>query len=127
MPAGIRLYFEGDKRLREGFKAFLAQLGERARQERCVLRPISGRSGDQARQDFETALKNHPDAWSVLLIDSDGPLPNRGAGKHARRTFWMVEMMESWFHAGPASINPARVRKAAPNCERLFQALAHLT
>jgi len=94
MPADIRLYFEGDKSLKPGFDAFLKELRRLAR-GRCEFRLISARSGAEARQDFELAKELHPEAWSILLIDSDGPPPK----KAVPGTFWMVEMMESWFHA----------------------------
>jgi len=178
MPADIRLYFEGDKSLRPGFEAFLKDLRERARDQRCEFRLISAKSGEQARQDFEDAQETHPDAWLILLVDSEGPLPGR-TGPHAGRTFWMVEMMEAWFHADKdalaefygngfrksalkanpkveeipkadllkrlkaatrrcakgayhktshapellKAIHPDLVRQAAPNCNRLFQAI----
>jgi Domain of unknown function (DUF4276) len=179
MPADIRIYFEGDRLLKPGFDSFFAVLRERAREKRCRFELVSARSGEEARRDFETALKTNRGAWSILLIDSEGPLRRKATGRHAGRTFWMVEMMEAWFHAdkdalaryygqgfqrhalkanpnvekiakadletglktatkrckkgayhktshGPkllGAINPLLVRQAAPNCERLFQAI----
>jgi hypothetical protein len=51
----------------------------------------------------------HPAAWNILLIDSEGPLHQGRASElcktHgwkksvSRSVFWMVEMMEAWFHA----------------------------
>ena len=135
-------------------------------------------------QDYKSALAAHPDAWNVLLLDSDAP----HNGSHADlcrgkdidpahgSVFWMVEVMEAWFltdieslnqyygagfkkdalrgspeverisktdvlarlkratqatkpgeyhktkHAPDllATINPGLVRRAAPNCDRLF-------
>jgi hypothetical protein len=195
VPAEIRIYFEGDKRLEPGFKAFLRELRNRANEKGCRLRPIPAKSGDQACQDFNDALQTHSSAWNILLIDSEGPLDAvrvaalcKAFGWRkpvSRSIFWMVEMMEAWLHAdkdalatfygrgfkrnalsadrnvesiskrrleeglraatknsekgdyfrnktlhGPqllALINPTLVRQAAPNCNRLFQAiLAHL-
>jgi len=178
MPAEIRIYFEGERLLKPGFDAFFKDLRQRAREKRCGFLLISARSGAQARQDFETSLQTNRTAWSILLIDSEGPLPRRG-GSHAGRTFWMVEMMEAWFHADKDAlaefygdgfkkialkpnpkveeipkadlerglkaatrgcskgayhktahaptllgrIRPDLVREAAPNCNRLFQAI----
>src|ERR1700691_645365 len=99
MPAEIRIYFEGDKLLRPGFGEFFRELKETAHKQRCGFRLISAKSGEQAKRDLEIALKTNPDAWSILLIDSEGPLPRNSARSRADRVFWMVEMMEAWFHA----------------------------
>jgi|ERR1035441_8490269 hypothetical protein len=143
MLSEIRIYFEGDKSLKAGFDVFFAEIRERALAARCSVRIVA--TGGTPERDFGIALRNHPAAWNVLLRDSEGPSqPNRPASL-AGSIFWMVEMMESWFHADrdalkaatkdttkgkyhktkhvPAllqSIKPALVRKAAPNCERFF-------
>jgi hypothetical protein len=123
--------------------------------------------------------RKHPAAWNILLRDSEGPLLAGRLASEGDSIFWMVEAMESWFHAdkdalegyyktgfrkmalkpnpnveaiskrdlfeglnaatkdtlkgkyhktkhAPAlmqAINPALVRKADPNCERLFNAV----
>ena len=173
MPREIRIYFEGDKSLKAGFDAFLREIGERADAAQCTLRIVA--TGGTPERDFGIALRKHPGAWNILLRDSEGPWNQDLQASDS--TFWMVEMMESWFHAdkdalaeyyksgfrkaalkanpnveeifkqdlidglkaatkdttkgkyhktkhAPAllqSVNPARVRKAAPNCERLFK------
>jgi Domain of unknown function (DUF4276) len=126
MPAEIRIYFEGDKLLKPGFEAFLRELRERARNKRCGFRMISSKSGEEARQDFETALEENRSAWSILLRDSEGPLRRNIAVPHAGRVFWMVEMMGAWFHAAPSALAEfygARFQKSAlkavPNVERI--------
>jgi len=185
MPAEIHIYFEGDKLLKPGFDTLFGELKKRARDKRCGFRLINSKSGEEARQDFETALKASRGAWPILLRDSEGPLRRNPAVPHRDRVFWMVEMMEAWFHADPAALekfygarfqksvlkthlnvekipkkdlekglaaatrkskkgnyydqktshgpqllaalDTALVRQAAPNCERLFQAiLTHL-
>ena len=185
MPSEIRIYFEGSSLLKPGFCAFFREISECARQKRCGFKLISARSGDEAERDFEIALREHRSAWPILLRDSEGPARHRSKTPHADRTFWMVEMMEAWFHAdkdalagfygegfkktslkpnpkvetiskqdlvsglraatrrtkqgdyfnhktshGPkllSAIDASLVRAAAPNCERLSQAvLAHL-
>src|ERR1017187_9541073 len=142
----IRIYFEGDKSLKAGVDAFLQEIRERATSH-CKVWIVA--TGGTPERDFGIAMRKHPAAWNVLLRDSEGPLqPNRPASL-AGSIFWMVEMMESWFHAdkdvleglnaatkdttkgkyhktkhAPAllqSIKPELVRKAAPNCERLFK------
>jgi hypothetical protein len=187
----IRIYYEGDALLRPGFNQFFDQLSSRARALRCAFHVIAGGSGPSACRDFGLALEAHPTALNILLKDSEGPLTaglleslcrEQGWGKsHRDSIFWMVEMMESWFHAdkealekfygpdfkknalksnpkvedipkadlvtglkkatkdtlkgnyfdnktshGPkllAQIKPDTVRKAAPNCGKLFTAV----
>jgi hypothetical protein len=189
MFAEIRIYYEGGPSLRPGFDEFFRALKNRASERRCGFRLISGRATSSS--DFGIAIKSHTNAWNILLQDSEGPdTGNLSASlcqrmgwdqSHADSVFWMVEMMESWFHAhknnlekfygggfkinalkpnpnveqiakkdlenglkaatndtqkgnyfdnktshGPrllALINPDRVRAAAPNCEKLFQAV----
>jgi hypothetical protein len=109
MPTEIRIYFEGHKRLTPGFHAFLSEIRDRAIQKRCKFHLVASKSGDEACHDFGVALKSHPSAWNILLRDSEGPLNNQrslalcaemGWSKScAGSIFWMVEMMESWFHA----------------------------
>jgi len=175
MLSEIRIYFEGDKSLKAGFDAFLREIGERASASRCGVWVVA--TGGKPEQDFGIALRKHPAAWNVLLRDSEGPLQANRPASQTDSIFWMVEMMESWFHAdkdalesyykagfrkdalranpnveeipkrdlieglkaatrdttkgkyhktkqAPAllqAIKPALVRKAAPNCERLFK------
>lgn len=187
MVREIRIYYEGDRLLKSGFDKFFEPLKQKARDSRCGFRLISG-GGNPAR-DFADAVATHAGAWNILLKDSEGPAAASAASSlckqqgldqsHAASIFWMVEMMESWFHAdkealakfygdgfnrnalkanpkveqipkkdledglraattgtqkrayhktahGPALlalINRDRVRQAAPNCDRLFQAV----
>lgn len=191
MVSEIRIYYEGSRSLSPGFKAFFRELRTRAAAIRCRLEVISAGSGGTACNDFGTALKTHTDAWNILLRDSEGPCTENSSAllcreqgwhtSHAASIFWMVEMMESWFHAdkdtlteyygprfkpnalkpnpnveqiakadlirglkaatrdtakgdyfdnktshGPRLlelIDPERVRKSAPNCQRLFEAV----
>lgn len=178
----IRIYFEGDQALRPGFRAFFGEIWDRATGRRCKVRLIAG--GGTAVQDFDMALKHHPNAHNILLIDSEGPHDAKASagfcGKHQfprNLVFWMVQVMESWFLADREAlrtyygagfnesalppnpnveevpkqdvltgigrairqtkkrkyhktehapvllerIDPGKVRKAAPNCEWIFQ------
>ena len=170
----LRIYFEGDPRLRAGFHSFLKEIVEAAREKQCRLDLIA--TDGTPVEDFESALKSHPDAWNVLLLDSEGPLNNcdrskKLSPKDEGSVFWMVQVMESWFLADipklsgfygtrleagnpkveeipkadvrakmdKASrntyhktkhapkllerIDPALVRNAASNCERMFRLL----
>jgi len=189
MLTEIRIYYEGDAQLKPGFAEFFRELSEKARARKCRLRLISSKG--TACGDFGKAIETHTEAWNILLMDSEKPYaPNFSVAlckrehwdkSHADSIFWMVEMMESWFHAdkdaleffygvgfrrkalkanpqveqiakkdlktglqsatkdtargnyfdhktshGPkilACIDPLRVRKAAPNCRALFEAV----
>jgi hypothetical protein len=172
MVTELRVYFEGDDRLRPGFRQFLSEIAEAARSKRCYFDLIAT-EGTPA-QDFQAALKSHPDAWNVLLLDGEDPQEFQLRRKSLEgcdpdSIFWMVQIMESWFLAdvdalkslfgGSLSkgnpkveeipkedvlerlkkaangeyhkvkhgikllelIDPARVRKAARNCDRMFR------
>ncbi len=177
MVEKLRVYFEGDDRLRPGFRRFLSEIAETARSKRCYFDLIA--TEGTPVQDFQTALKTHPDAWNVLLLDSEDPqefqLRKRGLEScDPDSVFWMVQIMESWFLADidalkkvfkglseaairgnpnveeiPKAdvlerlnkaadseyhkvehgmkllqlIDPAKVRKAAPNCDRMFSGI----
>lgn len=126
MPAGIRIYFEGHNLLKPGFDSFFKDLKNRAREKRCRFELISSKSGEQGRRDLAIALKVHRNVWTILLRDSEGPLRRNPAAPHADRVFWMVEMMESWFHADQSTLAEfygAGFRKSAlkanPNVEKI--------
>jgi hypothetical protein len=105
----IRVYFEGDARLRPGLDVFFRELHRRAKQCDCEIYPVASKSGEEACKAFDKALRSHPEAWNILLRDSERPLTAHAVrdlcqryGWNERCTgsiFWMVEMMESWFHA----------------------------
>jgi hypothetical protein len=100
----VRVYFEGDDSLRRGFREFFREIRDRARERRCRIEFIA--TGGTPDRDFGIAIKIHPDAWNVLLRDSEGRDLAKLSSSLCKRTgcdadsiFWMVEMMESWFHA----------------------------
>lgn len=103
MVTEVRIYFEGDPALRPGFRAFFRELDAL----RVPIQLIAGKA--TAIQDFVTALRKHPDALNVLLIDSerddDGALfesicePRGVSGSARDSVFWMIQCMESWFLA----------------------------
>src|SRR5579864_382933 len=102
----IRIYFEGNKTLRSGFKHFFADLCQGNRQ----IEFIAAKDGISG---YRKAIRTHPSAWNILLKDSEGPMPvdvatlcreggiDVGYSKHV---FWMVELMESWFLADPDAV-----------------------
>lgn len=82
MVKEIRIYVEGggDKkdtkaRMREGFSGFLKDLSKIARSQRIKWQIIACGSRGNAFSDFKTALEAHPDAFNVLLVDSEGRVP----------------------------------------------------
>jgi hypothetical protein len=103
----IRIYYEGDALLKPGFSSFFSELRDRAKAKRCGFRLIQAK-GTPCR-DFGNAITANPTAWNILLKDSEGPdtgdlsaslcRENRWDASHADSIFWMVEMMEAWFHA----------------------------
>jgi hypothetical protein len=173
MVTKVRLHFEGDERLRSGFRRLFSSIPN----DRLQLIATGGKP----IQDYAKALRSHPEALNLLLLDSDElPERRRELGRYPQeRIFWMIELMEAWFLAdrealkrfyrrnfnesalpgnsvvenirkhdvitaltlfskptqkGPyhktkhapfilASLDPDLVRKAAPECERLFTVL----
>ncbi len=87
--SSIRIYFEGDKGLRPGFRKFFGD------DRRITL--ISGGGQSTTEEDFRNAEKSHKDSLVLLLIDSDRPLTATET-RHPKRYF-MVQIMESWFLA----------------------------
>ncbi len=117
MVSEIRIYVEGggDAKstkiaLREGFDRFLGELKAKARQCRLGWRVVLGGGLDETVKDFQLAVRNHPAAMNMLLVDSDGPVEGTArqhlAGKLARSSdleesqcHLMVQVMESWLIA----------------------------
>jgi len=113
----IRVYFEGDPRLRLGFKDFFAELVEVARQRGASLQLIAGK-GDAVRT-FMKGLRANPHSHNVLLVDCEGPAgqcsmedlrkrsdwsPPQGIQVGENRVFWMVQIMESWLLADKGAL-----------------------
>jgi hypothetical protein len=102
MVTELRVYYEGDNGLKPGFHKFLKEIVDVARSQRCKFQPVD--TNGTPIQDFRDALKTHPDAWSVLLLDSEDPqafqVRKRSLeGCDPESIFWMVQVMESWFLA----------------------------
>jgi hypothetical protein len=122
MVAEIRIYFEGDRALKPGFHQFLGELRVLARAKRCQLSLIDTRA--TPLEDLQDGIRANPHAWSILLMDSDGPvdrerLTRLGLSRPARDSvFWMVQVMESWFLADKDALarfyGPRFLPKALP-------------
>lgn len=112
MVKEIRIYFEGDPALREGFHQFLCRFIERARENGIRVRLVAGRG--RVLHDFAIALATHPGDHVLLLTDSDGPVGVTPRQWLASRPGWeyhgvtkpddaqihlMVQVMEAWFLA----------------------------
>jgi hypothetical protein len=113
MVTELRIYFEGDNQLRPGFHGFLKEMkaAAAAGKKRCRFQLIEAKGTPV--QDFRDALRTHPDAWNVLLLDSEAPIAgsladlcrrNKLDSAHEGSVFWMVVVMESWFLADIAAL-----------------------
>lgn len=71
MVTELRIYFEGDDGLKPGFHKFFKEIVEAARVRKCIFRLINAKGTPV--QDYYNGLKANPDAWNVLLLDSDVP------------------------------------------------------
>jgi hypothetical protein len=107
MPREIRIYFEGDRSLKAGFDGFFGEIKQRAGAVQWKVLVVA--TGGQPERDFAIAMRTHSASWNILLRDSEGPLDrNQSLSLCAKQgwpplqadsIFWMVETMESWFHA----------------------------
>ena len=81
MVREIRIYVEGggdrsDTRaaIREGFSNFLQPLRQLARDRKIGWFITACGSRNAAFDNFKTAMASHPDAFLVLLVDSEAPI-----------------------------------------------------
>ena len=110
MVSAIRIYFEGDARLRPGFHSFLSSIVEMARTHKISINLIACES--TPIEDFMKAIEAHPDASNFLLIDTEGPddgkllinikahdhwNPPNGMVVSDNQIHFMTQIMESWF------------------------------
>jgi Domain of unknown function (DUF4276) len=133
MVTELRVYFEGDARLRPGFHSFLGEIVDAARNQKWRLDLIA--TDGTPVQDFRDALKTHKNAWNILLLDSDMPLNGSRVDlcrskslepSHEALVFWMVQIMESWFLADISALKnfygnglQEEVLKGNPNVEEI--------
>jgi uncharacterized protein DUF4276 len=120
----IRVYVEGggdgkDTRslVKKGFRSFLNGIAERGRLKRLKFYIIACGSIQSTIDDFNTALRTHPNAFNVLLVDSDGPVESgvlqhllaRGGSTLAGivgedNCHLMVQVVEAWLVADLAAL-----------------------
>lgn len=114
----IRIYAEGggDQRsgkaaIQEGFSKFFSPLKELARERHIRWYVIACGARRAAFDAFKIALKQHHDAFNVLLVDAEGPV-TRSPWEHLEESdHWpnqgvpddhchlMVQVMEAWIIA----------------------------
>jgi len=118
MVKEIRIYWEGKGTsdsikdlLRKGMNEFLRDLRNIARSNRVRWDLIACGSRDSAYKDFAMALKTFPNAFNVLLVDSEAPVnpppwrhlrQNSGwelAEEHDSQCHLMAQAMEAWLIA----------------------------
>jgi len=114
----VRIYIEGggDQRsgkaaVREGFSKFLSPLRAMARERHVHWNVIACGSRNDAFHAFGIALRQHTDAFNVLLVDSEGPVVQSAWVHLQSRDHWavpavsdkhchlMVQAMEAWIIA----------------------------
>ncbi len=106
----IRIYFEGTWTLKTSFRRFFAELQTAASGADSEIEFVPAKNGTR---DYRKALRSHPNAWNILLKDSEEQMPQNPAALCERHgidpklvgdVFWMVELMESWFLADPEAL-----------------------
>ncbi len=108
----LRIHFEGDAALRMGFHAFFGELRQVATGKGIAVKFVA--AGGQPGPYFAKALRAHPQAWNVLLLDSDRPDDGKLFARFQKQyrlpaslrdsVFWMVHLMEAWFLADPEAL-----------------------
>lgn len=123
----IRIYVEGGgdmaygrARIREGFSQFMRDLKALARHKGIRWSIVACGSRDSAFDDFRVALKSHPSAFNVLLVDAEGSVAEgvspwlhlgqrdswqKPTGCADDQCFLMVQCMESWLIVDRAALN----------------------
>lgn len=117
MTQAIRIYVEGggDSRdqkadLRQGFNAFFATVKAAATDKRIRWDTIVAGSRGRCFDAYCRALEEHPNAFNVLLVDSESPVCGEPLEHLHSRDGWevtirqgachlMAQMMEAWLVA----------------------------
>ncbi|MCH8109778.1 MAG: DUF4276 family protein [Chloroflexi bacterium] len=110
MVKPIRIYYEGDGKLRQGFRKFFDSICP----PYVKLSLVACGPTANTVADFMTAMDTHSDSTNLLLIDSDGPDDGKLAANVRNHSKWdssvavsvtddqlhfMVQVMEAWFLA----------------------------
>lgn len=113
----IHIYVEGGGNgahskadIRRGFSAFLRPLVERARERGIRWRVVACGSREATFRGYRTALRDNPEAFNVLLVDSESRV-EAPPWEHLRRQGWepptddhrhchlMAQVVEAWLVA----------------------------
>jgi hypothetical protein len=97
----LRVYFEGDPKLRPGFHAFLTNVRQSAASGGWSFNLIATRGTPD--RDFAKARRSHPGALNVLIKDSEGDSEGPPRSQ-VPDVFLMVQAMEAWFLADPEAL-----------------------
>lgn len=103
--------------MRGGFGEFFSSLRDLARQNRLGWSLILCGPRSEAFESFKLAIKTHPDAFNVLLVDAECPV-SRSGWEHLRNSDgWetpahvedaqchlMVQAIEAWLIAAPDTL-----------------------
>lgn len=123
MVTEVRIYAEGGgndksvrRNLRAGLSQFLDPLRQLARARQIHWNVILSGSRNETYANFALALKTHPDAFNVLLVDSESPV-RQAPWEHLRsQDGWdrrgcseeqchlMVQAIEAWLIADPETL-----------------------
>jgi Domain of unknown function (DUF4276) len=120
MVSEVRIYIEGGgdgkntkASIRQGFSQFFKSLVDIAKSQKIKWNITICGSRTNAFRDFQNALKSHPEAFNVLLVDAEAPVTiqspwghlkirdNRDAPPEVDDTccHLMVQAMDAWFIA----------------------------
>ena len=118
MVKEIRIYIEGGGEgkntkalLRQGFSSFFKELVQVARSKQINWDITVCGSRNKAFRDFKNALADHPNAFIILLVDSEAPVKQPpwehlklrdnwdSPGVDDTHCYLMVQAMEAWFMA----------------------------
>jgi hypothetical protein len=119
MVKEIRIYIEGGGNtkntkllIHQGFSKFFRELAHKASSKKITWKIILSGSRNNAFRDFKIALKTHPKAFNILLVDAEASVVNKKACQHLKNLDkWdfanldddqcqlMVQTMEAWLIA----------------------------
>jgi Domain of unknown function (DUF4276) len=119
MVKEVRIYIEGGgdgkntkQLLRQGFSSFFKELVAVARSKQIKWNITVCGSRNNAFRDFKNALGDYPNAFIILLVDSEAPVVKQSPWQHLKlRDNWdapgvddthcylMVQAMEAWLIA----------------------------
>jgi hypothetical protein len=122
----IRLYVEGGGdqkdtkgRLRMAFGKFLREIKGRARSKHIEWTIVACGSRFSTFENFRLALRSHPEAVNLLLVDAEGPVRHASPWEHLRtrkgdewknpgaedhQCHLMIQCMETWLLCDPEEL-----------------------